>query len=103
LSVTLEYEHVTEVFTGFGERGRSAESVAEETAKETRAYLTHSAPVGSHLADQLLLPMALGGVRSFVTCEPTMHFTSNCDVIAAFTAKRIVARPDGERHVVSLS
>jgi hypothetical protein len=41
-------------------------------------------------------------VSSFATCEPTPHFTSNCDVIAALTAKRIVARPDGARHVVTL-
>jgi RNA 3'-terminal phosphate cyclase (ATP) len=101
LSITLEHEHVTEVFTGFGERGRSAESVAEHTVKETCNYIAQSAPVGPHLADQLLLPMALGGIGSFATCEPTPHFTSNCDVIAAFTGKRIVARREGAMHVVT--
>jgi RNA 3'-terminal phosphate cyclase (ATP) len=60
LTVTIEYEHVTEVFTGFGERGRSAESVAEETARDAREYMAHDAPVGRYLADQLLLPMAFG-------------------------------------------
>jgi RNA 3'-terminal phosphate cyclase (ATP) len=103
LSITLEFEHVTEVFTGFGERGRSAENVAEETAREARAYLEHTAPVGAHLADQLLLPMAFGGVRSFVTCEPTPHFKSNCEVIAAFTGKRIGARRDDALHVVAIA
>lgn len=102
LSVTLEYENVTEVFTGFGERGRSAESVAENTVKEACEYLAHTAPVGPHLADQLLLPMALGGVRSFVTCDPTPHFQSNCDIIAAFTGKHIAARPGSAGHVVML-
>jgi RNA 3'-terminal phosphate cyclase (ATP) len=48
-----------------------------------RDYLAHAAPVGPYLADQLLLPMAFGGVSTFATCEPTLHFTSNCDVIAA--------------------
>ncbi|HEY3516354.1 MAG TPA: RNA 3'-terminal phosphate cyclase [Gammaproteobacteria bacterium] len=103
LSITLEFEHVTEVFTGFGERGRSAESVAEETAREARAYLERTAPVGAHLADQLLLPMAFGGVRSFVTCEPTPHFKSNCEVIAAFTGKRIGARREEDLHVVAVA
>jgi RNA 3'-terminal phosphate cyclase (ATP) len=103
LSITLEYEHVTEVFTGFGERGRSAESVAEETVRSALHYLAHSAPVGPHLADQLLLPMAFGGVRTFATCEPTPHFTSNCDVIAAFTGKRIGVRRDEDRHVAALA
>jgi RNA 3'-terminal phosphate cyclase (ATP) len=99
LSITFEYEHVTEVFTGFGERGRSAERVAEETVRSARNYLALAAPVGPHLADQLLLPMAFGGVSTFATCEPTLHFTSNCDVIAAVTGKRIGVRRDEGCHV----
>lgn len=103
LMLTLQYEHVTEVFTSFGALGRSAESVAEEVAQEARVYLAHSAPVGPHLADQLLLPMALGGLSAFVTCAPTQHFESNTHVIAAFTGKRIVAEPDGAAYVVRVS
>jgi RNA 3'-terminal phosphate cyclase (ATP) len=103
LSLTLEHEHVTEVFTGFGERGRSAENVAEETAGEALEYLAQPAPVGAHLADQLLLPMALGGLTSFATCEPTPHFLSNAEVIAAFTGRKIEARPAGCRHVVRIT
>ena len=95
LALTLEYENVTEVFTGFGEPGRSAESVAEQAAREVRDYLAHSCPVGPYLADQLLLPMALGGLTSFVTCEPTPHFQSNCEVIAAFTGTRVRAEARG--------
>jgi RNA 3'-terminal phosphate cyclase (ATP) len=103
LSITLEHEYVTEVFTGFGERGRSAENVAEETAREARDYLAHAAPVGPHLADQLLLPMALGGLTAFATVEPTPHFLSNAEVIATFTGRRIEARRDGSRYVVSVA
>ena len=47
--------------------------------------------------------MAFGGVRSFVTCEPTPHFKSNCEVIAAFTGKRIGARRDDALHVVAIA
>lgn len=103
LSITLEHEHVTEVFTGFGERGRTAESVAEETAREAQDYLAQPGPVGPHLADQLLLPMALGGLTSFATSEPTPHFLSNAEVIAAFTGRRIEARRDGLRYVVTIT
>ena len=102
LTVTLEYEHVTEVFTGFGERGRTAESVAEETARDARDYIAHDAPVGRYLADQLLLPMALGGLTAFATTAPTPHFQSNTDVIAAFTKRRIVAERDGSRYIVTM-
>jgi RNA 3'-terminal phosphate cyclase (ATP) len=101
LALTLEYEHVTEVFTSFGALGRTAESVAEQAAREARDYLSQPAPIGPHLADQLLLPMALGGLTTFATCAPTAHFLSNADVIAAFTGKHIVAKPEGERYVVS--
>jgi hypothetical protein len=103
LVLTVEHEHVTEVFTGFGERGRSAESVAEQAASEAREYLAHDAPVGPHLADQLLLPMVFGGLTAFRTCAPTPHFTSNADVIHAFTGKRIVAERDGEAYAVRIS
>ena len=100
LALTLEHEHVTEVFTSFGSPGRSAESVAEEAANEVRAYLAHSSPVGPHLADQLLLPMVLGGVSAFSTCAPTPHFQSNCEVIAAFTGRRFKVESENQTYTV---
>jgi RNA 3'-terminal phosphate cyclase (ATP) len=102
VTITLEHEHIIEVFTGFGEKSRSAESVAEGTVYQVRDYLVHSAPVGEHLADQLLMPMALGGVSAFVTSAPTAHFTSNAEVIAMFTGRRISAQDRGGHHVVSV-
>jgi RNA 3'-terminal phosphate cyclase (ATP) len=102
LVLTLEYEHVTEVFTGFGERGRSAESVAEGAVREAREYLAREAPVVTHLADQLLLPMALGGLTRFITCEPTMHFKSNADVIHAFTGRRVTTEREGAAYAVTM-
>jgi RNA 3'-terminal phosphate cyclase len=102
LVLTLEYAHLTEVFTGFGERGHSAENVAAEIVGEVREYLAHEAPVGPHLADQLLLPMALGGLTRFRTCEPTMHFKSNAEVIHAFTGRRIRVEREDQTYVVSM-
>ncbi|MES1263506.1 MAG: RNA 3'-terminal phosphate cyclase, partial [Peristeroidobacter soli] len=97
LTITLEYETVTEVITGFGERGVRAEQVAEQAAAEARAYLSAAAPVGEHLADQLLLPMALGEGGSFVATTATPHLRSNIDVIQRFTGRRfaIDSRKDG--------
>jgi hypothetical protein len=37
-----------------------------------------------------------------VTSAPTDHFTSNAEVIAMFTGRRIFAREEGGRHVVSV-
>ncbi len=103
LVLTLEYERITEVFTSFGERGRSAERVAEQAVRETLQYLAHSAPVGTHLADQLLLPMSLGGITAFVTNEPSMHFRSNAEVIHAFTGRRVTAEREGGGYRVTMS
>ena len=40
--------------------------------------------LGPHLADQLLVPMALAGGGSFVTMRPTAHTTTNISVIEKF-------------------
>jgi RNA 3'-terminal phosphate cyclase (ATP) len=45
--------------------------------------------VGEHLADQLLLPMALGQGGSFTTLAATEHLRSNAIVIERFTSKRV--------------
>lgn len=82
--MTIASDAVTEVFAGFGARGVPAESVASAAAKEALEYLSCDAPVGLHLADQLLLPMALGEGGSYVTGELTLHTRTNIEVIQRF-------------------
>lgn len=79
--VELESEHVTEVFAAYGEQGRRAESVARDVVGQVHAYLADDAPVGAHLADQLLIPMALADAGSFRTGAPTPHTRTNIEVI----------------------
>jgi RNA 3'-terminal phosphate cyclase (ATP) len=86
LSVTLQFEHVTEVFVGFGERGIRAEAVAERVCEQVEAYVKSGAAVGPHLADQLLLPLALAGGGVFTTTTPTDHLTTNAALIEKFVA-----------------
>lgn len=103
LTVTIAHEHVTEVFTGFGERGVRAEEVARTPALDARAYLAATAPVGEHLADQLLLPLALAGGGSFTTLAITDHLRSNALVIERFLGRRVVWRTTDEHaHRVTL-
>lgn len=71
--VRIESEHITEVFSAIGERGVSAERVGENAAREARRYLDAEVPVGEHLADQLLLPLALGAGGSYRTTPLTEH------------------------------
>lgn len=82
----LEVVHagLTELFTGFGEKGVSAEMVADAAAREARHYLASAAAVGEHLADQLLLPMALAGSGSFTAVVASSHLLTNKLVIEKF-------------------
>lgn len=102
--VEVESEHVTEVFSGFGEKRVSAEIVAERLAKDVQAYLEADVPVGEYLADQLLIPLALGGGGSFVTTPLSSHSTTNIDVIERFLSRKFsVDRSNETRHRVSVS
>jgi RNA 3'-terminal phosphate cyclase (ATP) len=92
---------VTEVFTGFGEKRTSAESVADQAIQQARAYLAANVPVGEHLADQLLLPIAMAGAGSFVTHLPTEHTRTNILVIARFLPATIaLTHIGGDRYRV---
>jgi RNA 3'-terminal phosphate cyclase (ATP) len=92
LTLEIESEQLTEVFTGIGERGVRAETVAERAAAEARAYLDAGAPVGEHLADQLLIPFALARGGSYTTGQPSLHTTTNIEVIKMFLDVRIKTR-----------
>lgn len=82
--VELEREHVTLVFTGFGQRGVAAEVVAGRVADEVERWRGADVAVDEHLADQLLLPMALGQGGAFTTLTPTLHTRTHAEVIALF-------------------
>lgn len=84
LFVEIEAEHVTAVFTGFGRKRARAEQVATETADEAKRWLTHGAPVGEHLADQLMLPLALAGGGGFTTGPPSLHATTQVETLGLF-------------------
>lgn len=84
LLLELAYQHVTEVVTAFGARDISSDDVAKAAVEEATRYLSSDAPVGEHLADQLLLPMALGAGGVFRTRGLTPHTMTNIDTIQAF-------------------
>jgi RNA 3'-terminal phosphate cyclase (ATP) len=84
VTIEVECENVTEVCTGFGERGVPAERVAERVLQEARRYLSAGAPVGEYLADQLLIPLALAGSGAFRTPALSPHAETNIAVIQAF-------------------
>lgn len=101
----LGFDEVTEVITGFGEKGVEAATVARRVVEEAQAYLDHGAPVGGHLADQLLLPMALGLGGRFVTGMPSLHTRTNAQVIRAFLPDVTIGMEvgPGGRHAVTVA
>jgi RNA 3'-terminal phosphate cyclase (ATP) len=96
LVARLRHANVTGVFTAFGELRRSAESVAHDVAKQVERYLRAPAAACPHLADQLLLPLALGAGGSFTTSAPTDHTTTNAAIIALFLGEVVTIVEQGE-------
>lgn len=82
--IEIEHDGVTEIFTGFGEKGTLAEKVADRAARQARHYLASRACVGEHLADQLLLPLAMAGGGCFTTTTASEHLETNARVIEKF-------------------
>ncbi|HQU44604.1 MAG: RNA 3'-phosphate cyclase [Planctomycetia bacterium 21-64-5] len=98
VTIEVESEHVTEVFTGFGRRGVPAETVAGEAAAEAKRYLEAGVPVAEHLADQLLLPLALAGGGAYVTLAPTPHAMTNIEIIRKFLDVPIAVEQQTDRR-----
>lgn len=64
-------------FSALGERGKPAERVADEAVDELLDFLKAEAGCDPHLADQLVLPMALAhGTSRFTTPRITGHLLS---------------------------
>lgn len=87
--IALAADNVVEVCTGFGKIGVPAEEVARQAWRAAQSYLAADAPVGEHLADQLLLPLAVGahlgsGGGLFRTAALSPHATTNLQVIGRF-------------------
>jgi RNA 3'-terminal phosphate cyclase (ATP) len=82
--IEIESTNVTEIFTGFGERGVRAEAVADTAVKAARQYLSTDAAAGEYLADQLIIPMALAGGGTFTATRLSRHMTTNIEIVRRF-------------------
>jgi len=84
-AVVFRQTPVPTMFFALGEKGKPAESVADEVADEALAFLRSQAPVDPHSADQLLLPLAFSGQASiFRTSCLTRHLITNAQVVNSF-------------------
>jgi RNA 3'-terminal phosphate cyclase (ATP) len=99
-----EFETVRAGFTSLGRRGKPAEQVAEDACKEFLEYFESGAALDQHLADQLVLPLALvTGASSFSTCEVSQHLLTNVWIVEQVLGRTVdVEGEKGESGRVSI-
>ena len=80
-------------FSALGARGKPAEQVADEAVEAYLAFGASGAAVDRHLADQMLIYLALAqGPSSFTTEAVTSHLLTNIWVIEQFLGPRFEVR-----------
>jgi energy-coupling factor transporter ATP-binding protein EcfA2 len=85
-----EYEHTRTGFGAVGKLGLPAEEVAAIATQELLAFHANAAPIDVHLADQLLLPVALAAAPSqYRAVELSPHSITNAWVIEQFGLAKI--------------
>lgn len=102
LELILAHQHCTEVFYAFGERGKTAEQVANEVCRNALSYLASGAAIGEYLADQLLLPLALAGEGSFTCAIASEHLRTNAAIIENFLPVDIQIKTSPEGYTVTV-
>ena len=88
--VLARFERWRTCVFSLGERGKPAEQVAAEAVAALTSHLTASGAVDRHLADQLLIPLALAKARSLFTVDRvTSHLLTNAAIVREFTEAKI--------------
>jgi RNA 3'-terminal phosphate cyclase (ATP) len=104
-AVIFRQAPVPPLFFGLGERGKPAESVADDAADEAITFRDAKCPVDPHSADQLLLPLAFSeGASEFKTSEITRHLTTNIETVRKFVDRDIrIEHGDAKSGVVRVA
>ncbi len=80
-----EFENSQCCYYSLGEIGKRAEKVADEACDSFFEFLETEGVFDEHLADQIVLPLALAkGNSRFVTPKITLHLLTNLEVIKMF-------------------
>lgn len=92
-------------FTAFGRRGKSSESVGKEAARDALLFLKSSACLEEHIADQVLLPLALARQpATYTTTTLSGHLETNAAIIQMFLPELSIEFQDHSQGVqVTLS
>lgn len=102
--LTAQFEHVTEIMSGFGELGVPAERIGKTAAKRMTGFLASGAFAGPYLQDQLLLPFAFARGGVFTTVKISLHTRTAIDLIGRFTGVSLkVSAGEGKTHTVEVA
>lgn len=101
LFLAVEYTNGRGGFGMIGRKGMPSEVVAEKAVSDLLSFHASEAAVDAHLADQLIVPLALApGESVFSTEAISSHLTTNIAVVRAFLDRPIVV--DEEVRTVTL-
>ena len=89
VSMRATNEGFSNVFDSYAARGLKAERVAGRALRDYRQFCDDQVAVDVHLADQILLPLALGAGGEFLTGELTEHTHTNIAVIGQLSGQTI--------------
>ncbi len=102
--LTAHYEQSQAGFSALGKQGKPSDAVADEACEALLTHHIDGAPVDPHLADQILLPLALAEGRSvYLTSQITQHLLTNAQVIRSFIdAEIVIDGGEGEPGTVTV-
>ncbi|MEF8774405.1 MAG: RNA 3'-terminal phosphate cyclase [Halobacteriales archaeon] len=98
LSVRLEFERSAAGFDALGEPGKPAEEVAADAVEPALALVDGRVAVDEHLADQLVVPLALAGGEVAVP-RVSDHVETSVDLVGEFGYDVEIADGDPPRIV----
>ncbi len=102
--LVAQYEGASGGFSALGRPGKPAEDVAEEAVAALLAHRAAGAALDAHLADQVLVPLALAsGPSSFSAERASRHLETNAWVIERFGRAQIkIDRRDHDAVLVAV-
>jgi RNA 3'-terminal phosphate cyclase (ATP) len=90
LMLAAEYEHLGAGFTAWGKRGKPAERVADAACEAFLAHHASGAAADPHLADQLVLPLALArGTSRVHTSRVSRHLLTVAELVPQLAPARV--------------
>lgn len=92
LCIVARYEHVTVTFGALGARGKSSPVVADEAVSAFEEHHASGMALDGHLADQVLLPLALGSAGIQGGPTPIHRFTTSLLTRHLFTQAATIRR-----------